>query len=71
MEVVERVTVPHAIYQWKQDAKQREMAQQLQAKNRVALEGAFARGLAVTGYERDAEGNGTFLLGPWSEPDRR
>ena len=71
MEVVERITVPHAIYQWKQDAEHRELAQQLQSKNRVALEGAFARGLVVIGYERDAEGSGTFLLGPWSEPVRR
>lgn len=68
VEVVERVTVPHAIYQWKQDSQKRELAQQLQLKNRIALEGAFERGLAVIGYERDSEGNGSFLLGSWSEP---
>jgi predicted GNAT superfamily acetyltransferase len=66
--VTERVTVPHAIYQWKQDSEKRELAQQLQSKNRIALEAAFEKGLAVVGYERDAEGNGSFLLGPWSEP---
>ena len=27
IEVIERVTVPHAIYQWKQDAQQRSLAQ--------------------------------------------
>ena len=70
VEVVERVTVPHAIYQWKQDANKKDLAQQLQSKNRIALEAAFERGLAVVGYERDAEGNGSFLLGPWSEPPR-
>ena len=68
MEVVERVTVPHAIYQWKKDDEQRELAQQLQTKNRIALQAAFERGLAVISYERDSEGNGSFLLGPWSEP---
>ena len=29
---------------------------------------AFADRLAVLGYERDAEGNGQFLLGQWDEP---
>jgi predicted GNAT superfamily acetyltransferase len=65
IEVIERVTVPHAIYQWKQDAQQRNLALALQSRNREALESAFQRGLAVIGYERDAEGNGTFLLGEW------
>jgi predicted GNAT superfamily acetyltransferase len=71
IEVVERVTVPHAIYQWKQDSQKRSMAEQLQSQNRVALESAFEKGLAVIGYERDTEGNGSFLIGPWSEPNRR
>jgi predicted GNAT superfamily acetyltransferase len=68
IEVIERVTVPHTIYQWKQDAQQRSLAQALQTSNREALESAFRRGLAVIGYERDAQGNGTFLLGPWKQP---
>ena len=34
------------------------------ADNREALESAFRRGLAVVGYERDEQGNGSFLLGP-------
>jgi predicted GNAT superfamily acetyltransferase len=70
VEIVERVTVPHAIYQWKQDAQQRGLAQALQTGNREALESAFSRGLAVLGYERDSEGNGSFLLGQWNEPTR-
>ncbi|MCU1224977.1 MAG: GCN5-related N-acetyltransferase [Edaphobacter sp.] len=70
VEAVERVTVPHTIYQWKQDAQQRALAQELQANNREALQAAFSRGLAVLGYERDSDGNGSFLLGPWSEPNR-
>ena len=71
VEVIERVTVPHAIYQWKQDSQKRSMAEQLQSQNRIALEAAFEKGFAVIGYDRDAEGNGAFLLGPWSEPDRK
>jgi predicted GNAT superfamily acetyltransferase len=64
----ERITVPHAIYQWKQDAGQRGLAQEVQSRNREALESAFRRGLAIIGYERDADGNGSFLLGRWSGP---
>ncbi len=71
VQVVERVTVPRAIYQWKQDAQQRGLAQTLQRENREALESAFSRGLAVIGYERDADGDGSFLLGAWSEADNR
>jgi len=70
-EVIERVTVPHTIYQWKQDAAQRDLAQSVQSRNREALEAAFHRGLAVIGYQRDSNGNGSFLLGPWEPPARR
>jgi predicted GNAT superfamily acetyltransferase len=66
-QIGERVTVPHAIYQWKQDAQQRVLAQSIQTRNREALESAFRRGLAVIGYERDAEGSGCFLLGHWNQ----
>jgi predicted GNAT superfamily acetyltransferase len=63
---VERVIVPAAIYDWKRDPEQRKLAEALQTSNRLALESAFARGLAVTGYERSPEGDGCFLLGPVS-----
>lgn len=66
-ESVERIDVPHTIYQWKQDPELRGKAQQVQMDNRHALESAFARGLAVVGYERDGEGNGSFVLAPWSD----
>jgi predicted GNAT superfamily acetyltransferase len=66
-EAVERITVPHAVYQWKQDPEQRFRAQQVQLNNREALESAFARGLAVVGYERDSDGNGEFQLTPWND----
>jgi predicted GNAT superfamily acetyltransferase len=65
-EVTSRVQVPVAVAMWKQDPLQRGLARELQSANRVALEAAFAEGLAIVGYERDAQGNGSFLLGPWS-----
>jgi predicted GNAT superfamily acetyltransferase len=71
LEIVERIIVPHAIYQWKQDIQQRDVAQALQASNREALQSAFQRGLAVIGYERDTDGNGCYLLGPLREPPER
>jgi predicted GNAT superfamily acetyltransferase len=69
--VIERVTVPQAIYQWKQDVEQRELAQALQSSNREALQAAFHRGLAIIGYERDAIGNGCYLLGIWNQASGR
>ncbi len=65
--VTERVFVPHRIPAWKADPERRADALRVQTENRDALEAAFARGLAVVGYERTAEGDGAFLLG--SEPD--
>jgi len=70
-EILERVTVPHAIYQWKQDPEKRLLAQQLQTSNRETLQSAFERGLSVVGYERDSEGNGNFLLGLWNAKEQR
>ena len=70
IEAWERVMVPKAVDQWKQDAQQRDWARALQARNREALEGAFARGFAVIGHEQDSEGNGLFLLGPWQSPGK-
>jgi hypothetical protein len=37
----------------------------VQEANAAALEDAFARGLAVVGYERNERGDGRFLLGLW------
>jgi len=66
-QILERIMVPSTIYQWKQNAEQRNLARTLQSNNRAALGSAFQRGLAVVGYERDTQGNGTFLLGPWKD----
>ena len=70
IEALERITIPHSIYQWKQDPQQRDQARALQTRNREALEGAFHRGLSVIDFERDPEGNGSFLLGSWEQPSK-
>ena len=70
MEVLEHVTVPHTIYEWKQDPQRRNLAQQVQTGNREALQAAFDRGLSVVGYERNAEGDGAFLLGVWKNEEQ-
>ncbi len=62
-EVVERVHVPAGVDRWKADPQQRQRALDLQMRNREAFQSAFGRGLAAIGYERDAAGDGSFLLG--------
>jgi predicted GNAT superfamily acetyltransferase len=62
------IKVPATIYHWKADDEQRHLAQRVQSENRLQFQRAFAAGLAVTGFSRDAEGNGTYHLGRWTEP---
>ena len=59
---VETITVPHAVYEWKQSVAERERAGQVQAQNREHFRQLFAQGLAVTGFQRDAGGNGSYKL---------
>jgi predicted GNAT superfamily acetyltransferase len=61
------VEVPGKIYEWKASATDRQQAAQVQLRNREALISAFHNDLAVLRYERDADGNGKFLLGHWDE----
>jgi len=61
------IEVPAKIYDWKAAPETRSKAQQIQERNRDQFLRAFDKGLAVLGYERDAEGNGKFLLGEWNE----
>ncbi len=65
--VEERIDVPREIYGWKADPATRSKAEEVQTHNREGLQSAFARGRACLGYERDADGNGRFLLGRWDE----
>ena len=67
-DVVETIEVPAAIYQWKADDEHRHRAQQVQTENRGRFQQAFARGLAVVGFARDADGNGIYQLGKWAAP---
>lgn len=60
--VIEQVCIPAAIYEWKRDAAQGKLAVAAQLRVRQALQSAFADGLAITGYERDPDGGGRFLL---------
>ena len=62
-----KIEVPAPIYDWKAAAETRGKAQQVQERTREQFLRSFSDGLAVLGYERDAEGNGTFLLGRWDE----
>jgi predicted GNAT superfamily acetyltransferase len=66
--IEERIQVPASIYQWKASKADRERAFAVQLENRRKFQEAFSRGLAVLGFSRDAEGNGTFELGPRAQP---
>jgi hypothetical protein len=59
--------VPVEVSAWKAVEADRGKARAVQQANAEALESAFGRGLAVIGYERDARGDGRFLLGVWDE----
>ncbi len=61
--IEERIEIPAAIYQWKASERDRERALTVQLENRRKFQQAFTQGLAVIGFVRDAEGNGTFELG--------
>lgn len=65
------IVVPAAIYDWKADEDQRHRAQRVQSENRLQFQKAFAAGLAVIGFTRDAKGNGIYHLGRWTEPGTR
>ena len=63
--IEERILVPASISQWKGKATEadRERALAVQLENRRKFQQAFSQGLAVLGFQRDAEGNGVFELG--------
>lgn len=64
---VKTIAVPAQVYEWKASPAMRERAREVQDGNREEFLPAFSAGLAVLGYERDAQGNGKFLLGKWEE----
>jgi predicted GNAT superfamily acetyltransferase len=69
-EVEMHIELPHQVMHWKESAEGAPQAMELQKKNQAKFAEAFARGLAVTGFTRDKEGNGWFELSRWAEPKR-
>jgi predicted GNAT superfamily acetyltransferase len=67
LETINKISVPAEIYTWKAVPEARVRALQVLEKNRVEFLMAFSKQIAVLGYERDTNGNGTFLLGRWEE----
>ena len=66
-EAEQKISVPAQIYEWKSSDASRGRAAEIQKRNRQKFLDAFRSGLAALGYERDPEGNGSFLLGRWDE----
>jgi predicted GNAT superfamily acetyltransferase len=56
----ETIFVPRAVSEWKASSVSKALA--VQTENRQRFLDAFSRGLAVTGFRTDSEGNGTFEL---------
>jgi predicted GNAT superfamily acetyltransferase len=61
------ISVPAQIYDWKASPTTRNLAKEVQDRNREQFVKAFADGLSVLGYERHPEGSSKFLLGKWEE----
>jgi predicted GNAT superfamily acetyltransferase len=68
LDIQQTILVPHAIGTWKSSTEDQAHALAVQTENRIRLQEAFARGLAIIDFRTDAEGNGIFGLGPWEEP---
>ena len=65
----EQIVIPASIYEWKSSEAGRDRALAVQLENRRKFQQAFSRGLAVLGFERDAQGNGIFELGAPDQTD--
>ena len=63
-----RIELPQRVMEWKESAEGAAQAMELQRANHARFVEAFGRGLAVTGFSRNAEGNGFFELSRWSAP---
>jgi predicted GNAT superfamily acetyltransferase len=67
--VKQEIIVPHQISQWRHSPADQERVLDIQTRNREHFQQAFANQLAVVGFRIDAEGNGTFRLGHWQQPE--
>ncbi|HEX7961746.1 MAG TPA: GNAT family N-acetyltransferase, partial [Terriglobales bacterium] len=63
VKIEKTISVPAQIYAWKAEEKKRGQALNVQQANREQFLNSFSKGLVVLGYERNAQGDGTFLLG--------
>jgi predicted GNAT superfamily acetyltransferase len=61
------IEVPAEIYGWKASPAHRQQALEVQQRNRDLFLRYFNDGLAALGFERDAHGNGEYVLGRWDE----
>jgi predicted GNAT superfamily acetyltransferase len=68
-EIEVRIELPHQVMEWKESGEGAGQAMALQKANHAQFAEGFARGLAVTGFSRDQEGNGWFELSRWTSPD--
>jgi predicted GNAT superfamily acetyltransferase len=68
-EIQETIVVPKALSEWKASATGVSRARVIQMENRKRFLDAFGRGLAVTGFRVDADGNGTFELARLQQPE--
>jgi predicted GNAT superfamily acetyltransferase len=60
--ITERIALPAELSQWRQQAGLgTQKIHEAQTRIRASLQGAFARGLVITGFDRHAEG-GAYLL---------
>jgi len=67
LQVGKTVKVPGEIYSWRKSESGRERALDVQTANRFELQAAFADGLAVTAFSREADGSGSYGLSTWNE----
>ncbi len=63
------ITVPHQIPEWRYSQADRQRVLDLQSSNREQFQQAFKDNLTVFAFKIDGEGNGTFQLGQWQEPE--
>jgi predicted GNAT superfamily acetyltransferase len=66
-QIQETIMVPKAIAAWKTESVSR--AEAVQAENRERFLAAFARGLAVVGFQTDNQGNGIYEFAKLRQPD--
>lgn len=65
--IEERIRIPASIEKWKAGEATRQRAFDVQLENQQKFQKAFSRGLVVLDFSLDAEGNGVYELGSFSQ----